>query len=80
MQFVKLEERVKRGSVEYYVRVDQIREITVEKDDSGGVAALSVFQMSEDPESAEDIEFAFEGEDAERNYSNVQQLLAASGR
>ncbi len=77
MSFVKLEERTKRGIKEYFIQIESIKEVDVEKDEQGKVIKLCVVLTGEESDDEEGLEFEFSGEDAEKTYNNLLPVLKA---
>jgi hypothetical protein len=77
MQFIKLEERDRDRSIEYYIRTDLIREIYVEKNEQGKITLWTIFQMRDNSEQYEGTEYSFKDEYAERNYSNISAFISS---
>jgi hypothetical protein len=77
MPFVKLEERTRKGIMEYFVQSDTIKEVDVEKDEQGKVIKLCVVLIGENSENEEGLEFEFTGEDAQVTYNNLSSFLKA---
>jgi hypothetical protein len=75
MPFVKLEERVRKGIMEYYVRSDTIKEVDVEKDEQGKIIKLCVVLIGENSNDEEGLEFEFTDDDAESTYNNLSPFL-----
>jgi hypothetical protein len=71
MSFVKLEEHSKDGTLEYYVRTDLIREVSITKDEQGKIILLSVFIDGKYSPEEEVSEYEFKNEDAEKTFSNM---------
>jgi len=78
MPFIKLDENDQKGSSEYYIRTDLIKEVDVEKDAQGKITGLVILLMNENDQSGEDTQFTFKGEDAERNFNNIYSLISHS--
>jgi hypothetical protein len=78
MPFIKLDEYDKKGSSEYYIRTDLIREVDIEKDEQGKISQLIILLMNEENQSEENTQFTFTGEDAERNFNNIYPFISHS--
>ena len=78
MSFVKLEEHSKNGTLEYYVRTDLIREVSITKDEQGKIILLSVFIEGINLPEEEVSEYEFKNEDAEKTFSNMYAFLSSS--
>jgi hypothetical protein len=78
MPFIKLDEHDRKGSSEYYIRTDLIREIDIEKDEQGKITQLVILLMNEELQNGEESQFTFKGEDAERNFAYINSFISQS--
>jgi hypothetical protein len=78
MPFIKLEEHAKKGSSEYFIRTELIREVDIERDNQGQITTMDVYLMDGNCEVREDTRFSVEGEDASKAYAVLYPYLAAA--
>jgi hypothetical protein len=78
MSFIKLEDHAKKGSSEYFIRTELIREVDIERDEQGQITTLDVYLMDGNYEVREDSRFSFEREDASKAYAVLYPFLAAA--
>lgn len=75
MPFVRLQDSDSKGSIEYFIRPELIRQVDITHDLEGKIIKLDVYLMDGNYQVREDSAYTFEREAAENAYSALRSVL-----
>jgi hypothetical protein len=78
MPFIQLEDHDEKGSIEYHIRPELIREVDIFRDGQGKICKLDLYLMDGNYQIREDSAFEFKDEAADAAFNTLRPFLTAT--